>query len=64
MKRWAAVTVEASSDSRIAESAANARDRGWPVADIPGVQHLAMATDPIAVADALLELERALVRPA
>jgi pimeloyl-ACP methyl ester carboxylesterase len=43
------------------ESAADARGRGWPVAEIPGVQHLAMATEPIAVTDTLLELERALV---
>jgi len=31
------------------ESAADARDRGWPVAEIPGAQHLALVTDPIAV---------------
>ena len=43
------------------ESAADARARGWPVAEIPGVQHLAMATEPIAVTDALLELERGLL---
>jgi hypothetical protein len=43
------------------ESAAGARARGWPVAEIPGVQHLAMATEPIAVTDALLELERGLL---
>lgn len=43
------------------ESAADARDRGWPVAEIPGVQHLAPVTDPIAVADVLLKLERALL---
>jgi hypothetical protein len=42
------------------ESAADARARGWPVAEIPGVQHLAMATKPIPVTDALLELERGL----
>jgi hypothetical protein len=42
------------------ESAADARARGWPVAEIPGVQHLAMATEPIPVTDALLELERGL----
>jgi hypothetical protein len=28
------------------DSAAEARGRGWPVAEIPGVQHLAMATEP------------------
>jgi Alpha/beta hydrolase family len=43
------------------ESAADARGRGWPVAEIPGVKHLAMATEPIAVTDELLELERALL---
>jgi pimeloyl-ACP methyl ester carboxylesterase len=42
------------------ESAADARHRGWPVAEIPRAQHLAMATEPIAVTDALLELERAM----
>jgi hypothetical protein len=42
------------------ESAADARGRGWPVAEIPDVQHLAMATEPISVTDALLGLERAL----
>jgi hypothetical protein len=30
------------------------------VAEIPGAGHLAMASDPIAVTDALLDLERAL----
>ena len=43
------------------ESAADARGRGWPVAEISGAQHLAIATQPIAVTDTLLELERALV---
>jgi hypothetical protein len=42
------------------ESAADAKRRGWPVAEIRNVQHLAPATDPIAVAEALLDLERAL----
>jgi alpha/beta hydrolase family protein len=46
------------------ESAAEARGRGWPVAEIPRVHHLAMATEPIAVTDALLDLERALAGPA
>jgi pimeloyl-ACP methyl ester carboxylesterase len=45
------------------ESAADARRRGWPVAEIPGVQHLATATEPIALTDALLDLERALAAP-
>lgn len=44
------------------QSAADARGRGWPVAEIPGVQHMAMATDPSIVTDALLDLERALGR--
>jgi hypothetical protein len=44
------------------ESAADAQDRGWPVAEIPEVQHLAPVTDPIAVADVLLDLERVLVK--
>jgi pimeloyl-ACP methyl ester carboxylesterase len=39
------------------ESAADARGRGWPAKEIPGVQHLAPVTDPIAVTDALLALE-------
>jgi pimeloyl-ACP methyl ester carboxylesterase len=43
-------------------SAAEARDRRWPLAELQGVQHLATATDPVGVADALLELERALVQ--
>lgn len=43
------------------ESAAEARDRGWPVAEVLGVGHLAMASEPIAVTDALLDLERVLV---
>jgi pimeloyl-ACP methyl ester carboxylesterase len=42
-------------------SAADARGRGWPVAEISGAQHLALVTDPIAVTDALLKLEHALV---
>jgi pimeloyl-ACP methyl ester carboxylesterase len=43
-----------------AKSAAEARDQGWAVAEIAGAGHLAMASDPIAVTDALLDLERAL----
>jgi hypothetical protein len=42
------------------DSAAEARHRGWPVAEISGAQHLALVTDPIAVADALLDLEHTL----
>jgi pimeloyl-ACP methyl ester carboxylesterase len=41
-------------------SAAEARDNGWPVIEIHGVQHLAIATNPIAVTGALLDLERSL----
>jgi hypothetical protein len=45
-------------------SAAEARARGWPVVEIPGVQHLAIATNASAVTEALLDLERAVhVRP-
>jgi hypothetical protein len=43
-----------------AKSAARARDQGWAVAEIAGAGHLAMASDPIPVTDALLDLERAL----
>jgi hypothetical protein len=32
------------------------------VAEVQGVKHLAMATAPVAVAEALLELERTLVK--
>jgi pimeloyl-ACP methyl ester carboxylesterase len=43
------------------QSATEARGRGWPVAEIPRVQHLAPATEPIRVADALLDLEHVLI---
>ncbi len=47
------------------ESAADARRRGWPAKEIRGgVQHLAPATDPIAVTDALLALARELAKRA
>jgi hypothetical protein len=39
------------------ESAAEARDRGWAVGGIAGAHHLAMVSDPIAVTEALLDLE-------
>lgn len=42
------------------QSAADARAHGWPVIEIPGVQHLAIATNPIPITDALLDLERLL----
>jgi len=38
------------------EPAADARARGWPVTELPGAHHLAIATEPGAVADALLRL--------
>jgi pimeloyl-ACP methyl ester carboxylesterase len=41
-----------------AQSAAEARVRGWPVIEIHGVQHLAIATDASPVTQALLDLER------
>jgi hypothetical protein len=50
------------SDEPYAASAAQAREHGWAVAEMPGAGHLAMASDPIAVTDALLDLERALSR--
>ena len=48
------------SDEPYAESAAQAREQGWAVAEMPNAGHLAMASDPVAVTDALLDLERAL----
>jgi hypothetical protein len=44
-------------------SAAQARTRGWAVAEIHGAHHLALATDPAAVASALLRLEGDLLGP-
>src|SRR5215217_7297888 len=43
-----------------AQSAAEARARGWPVIEVHGVQHLAIATDASPVTQALLDLERSL----
>lgn len=43
------------------ESATRARNLGWPGADIPDAHHLTIVTDPVAVTDTLLALERALV---
>ena len=40
------------------DSAAEARAYRWPVIEIDGVQHLAIATNPIPVTEALLDLER------
>jgi pimeloyl-ACP methyl ester carboxylesterase len=45
-------------------SAAEARDRGCPVAEIAGVGHLAMLTHAISVTEALLDLEREAARQA
>jgi pimeloyl-ACP methyl ester carboxylesterase len=42
------------------QSAAEARAYGWPVIELDRVQHLAIATNPIPVTEALLELERSL----
>ena len=50
------------SDEPYAESAVQAREQGWAVAEMPGAGHLAMASNPIAVTDALLDLECALSR--
>jgi pimeloyl-ACP methyl ester carboxylesterase len=43
-----------------AQSAAEARARGWPVIELHDVQHLAIATDASPVTQALLDLERCL----
>jgi hypothetical protein len=42
------------------EPAAEASAQGWPVIEIDGVGHLAIATNPIPVTDALLDLERSM----
>jgi hypothetical protein len=46
------------------ESAADARGRGWPVAEIEGAHHLALVTDASDITAALLGLERVFVRSA
>jgi pimeloyl-ACP methyl ester carboxylesterase len=38
-------------------SAADARDRGWPTLELRGGHHLALVTEPTAVADALSQVE-------
>jgi len=43
-----------------AHSAGQARALGWPVREMHGAHHLAIATDPIPVTEALLDLERSL----
>jgi pimeloyl-ACP methyl ester carboxylesterase len=58
---WSSWFGEDAMRELVGESATAARRRGWPVAEISGVQHLAIATEPPAVTDALLELEGALV---
>jgi pimeloyl-ACP methyl ester carboxylesterase len=45
------------SGDRYGESGAEARDRGWAVAEIPDAHHLALVTHPVAVMSALLRLE-------
>jgi pimeloyl-ACP methyl ester carboxylesterase len=45
------------------QSAAEARAYGWPVIEIHGAEHLAIATKPVPVAEALLDLDRSLNRP-
>lgn len=42
------------------QSAAEARAYGWPVIELQDVQHLAIVTNPIAVTEAVLEVERSL----
>lgn len=42
------------------DSAAEARAYRWPVIEIDGARHLAIATNPISVTEALLALERSL----
>jgi hypothetical protein len=44
-------------------SADEARTNGWPVVAIPGVEHLAIATHPVLVTEALLDLERSSAQP-
>jgi pimeloyl-ACP methyl ester carboxylesterase len=52
------------SPSPYGQSAAGARAHGWPVIEIDGVQHLAIATNPIPVTKALLDLERSIEQSA
>jgi hypothetical protein len=42
------------------KSADEARAYGWPVIEIRDVQHLAIATNPIPVTEAVLDIERSL----
>ena len=43
------------------ESATRARAAGWPVAVVPDAHHLSIVTEPPAVADSLLDLDRELL---
>ena len=45
------------------KSAAEARAYGWPVIEMRDVQHLAIATNPIPVTEAVLDIERSLEQP-
>lgn len=44
-------------------SADEARTNGWPVIAIPGAEHLAIATHPVPVTEAMLDLERSSAQP-
>jgi len=57
---WPCAYLLLSPDTYYGESAARARNLGWPVSDLPGAHHLSIVTDPVAVTDSLLGLERAL----
>ena len=59
-KRCPCAYLLLSSATPYTESAAEARAYRWPVIDIDGVQHLAIATNPTRVTNALLDLERSL----
>lgn len=48
---------------RAAPAAGQAREHGWPVAEIPGAHHLSIATQPDTAADALVGLVRAATGP-
>jgi pimeloyl-ACP methyl ester carboxylesterase len=48
------------SGSQYGQSAADARRRGWTVAEIRGAHHLSLVTDPAAVASELLRVEDAM----
>jgi hypothetical protein len=51
------------SEQPYAAAAEDARARGWPTAALGGAHHLSLVTDARAVMGALLDLERALVKP-